>query len=200
MAWIEKRSRLFNIEPKGINTAYIESLSSYINRLATKHYILPGMMVKKILTPLLGKKYLNNITRKRGDGFYKSSNGINGVGEMAKDFVKVLEDLTTRKDLEKTTMRCFSEVFPTRGLSKNKKAWCSGCFNEMKELREVYEPLLWSFESVKVCPRHKVKLEERCPSCNAELHILDRSSNPGYCSKCLSWLGKSYEHSSFPNK
>ncbi|WP_299095427.1 TniQ family protein [uncultured Metabacillus sp.] len=190
----DSRSRLFNIEPEGMNTPYIESLTSYINRLANRHTVLVGTIVKKILTQELDKTYLKNIAIKGGDGFYKSSNAINGVGQMANDFVSVMERLTTRNDLENTTLLSLAEVFPTRGLSRNKKAWCPDCLEEMKLQGEIYEPLIWSIQAVKVCPRHKVNLIEQCPFCKTNPYFLDRSSNPGYCSKCLNWLGESNQN------
>lgn len=189
----ELRSYLFNIEPEGKNTSYIESSTSYLNRLANKHTVFVGSIVKNILTKEMDKDYLRNIAIRGGDGFYKSSNALNGVGLMAKDFVDVLQRLTTRNDLQRTTLLSFSEVLPTRGLLRTKKAWCPECFEEMKP-KELYEPLLWTFKVVEVCPRHNTKLKEECPFCNVKLFYLDRTSNPGYCSKCQNWLGENKEN------
>ncbi|MBC2684370.1 hypothetical protein HAU06_09565 [Bacillus toyonensis] len=51
-------SSLYSIEPIGIGTPYVESLISYIARLAYEHSILPGMIIKHILAEMLQKDYL----------------------------------------------------------------------------------------------------------------------------------------------
>ncbi|WP_404454217.1 hypothetical protein [Oceanobacillus kapialis] len=86
----ESRSVLYNIEPIGINTQFKESLSSYVLRLANAHNVKYGTLFAKLITPLLDKKYLLNISKKGGNGFYDSSNGINGIGTLATDFIEVI--------------------------------------------------------------------------------------------------------------
>ncbi|WP_445488118.1 M20/M25/M40 family metallo-hydrolase [Niallia sp. 03133] len=80
------RSSLYNLEPIGVGTPNVESFSGYISRLATQHSIRTGDMVAKIIAPLLKKRYLTNQAVKGGEGLYKSSNGLNGLGTLAQDF------------------------------------------------------------------------------------------------------------------
>src|SRR5436305_2454272 len=42
---IPSRSRLYHLEPIGIGTPYVESLTSYINRLARAHCVLSGKLI-----------------------------------------------------------------------------------------------------------------------------------------------------------
>jgi len=77
-------------------------------------------------------------------------------------------------------------------LLRRTRAWCPACYEEWRKANQIaYEPLLWSLEAVKLCCRHQIPLQQRCPSPNcrqAQLPLAPRSL-PGYCAKCNSWLG-----------
>ncbi|OHX42882.1 hypothetical protein BBV17_26555 [Cytobacillus oceanisediminis] len=143
-----------------------------------------------MVTPIIGKKYLSNISKKGGDGFYKSTSGINGIGQLAEEFTNLLSNLTLRSDLEDTTLLTWNTVFPTRGLSKNRKHWCPCCFQEsLENNKPIYEQLIWCIQPYQNCLIHKIKLENKCPTCTSDMYFLDRKARPGFCSKCGNWLG-----------
>nr|MCM0593874.1 TniQ family protein [Gloeotrichia echinulata DEX184] len=48
-----KHSRLFHLEPIGVGTFYVESLTSYIARLAEAHSVLPGALLALEVKPLI---------------------------------------------------------------------------------------------------------------------------------------------------
>ena len=184
-------SVLYNIEPIGLNTQFKESFSSYVSRLAISHNVTFGTLFSKIITPLLNKEYLINIAKKGGNGFYDSSNGINGIGTLAMDFVEVISSLTTRDDLKGMTMVYWSNILPSRELMRAEKAWCPECFQDALENNKViYEQLVWTLKIVNICTIHKVKLSNRCPFCSKRMSILSRKGKPGYCSNCENWLGE----------
>ncbi|WP_100012866.1 TniQ family protein [Lentibacillus sediminis] len=184
-------SLLYNLEPIEINTAHKESLSSYMSRLAVAHNVSQGLLFSKVITPQMNKEYLTNIAAKGGNGFYDSSSGINGIGTMANDFVNVMSTLTTRTDLRDITLIKCSKIIPTRGLMREKKAWCPVCFHvALNEGKTIYEQLLWNIKVVKICPIHQILLEQQCTYCLKKMQILSRNSRPGYCDNCGGWLGK----------
>lgn len=186
------RSVLYNVPPVNKENEYIESLSSFIERIASLHCITVGDLMSVLLTPNMNKLYLNNISIKGGDGFYKTSNAVNGKGVIANDFISVMQSLTGRDDLLNTTLVNINNILADRGLLRSKKAWCPICLQKMKDgdQKEVYYPLLWSLKSYKICTKHLIKLIITCPNCFSSLSVLSRKSVPGYCSKCLNWLGK----------
>jgi len=49
---LPSRSRLYCLEPAGIGTPYVESLTSYITRLAATHHISPTTLIKREILPL----------------------------------------------------------------------------------------------------------------------------------------------------
>lgn len=69
MIW-NQRSELYNIEPLGLETGMVESLSSYIIRLAYKHNLNVGDLVNKLIIPELNKDYLIKSAIYGGDSFF----------------------------------------------------------------------------------------------------------------------------------
>ncbi|MFC5734018.1 TniQ family protein [Cytobacillus gottheilii] len=185
------RSSLYSLEPIGVGTPYVESLSGYFSRLASHHSNSTGDLLAKKLVPLLNKLYLSNQAYKGGEGLYKSSNGINGLGTLAEDFSNILQSLTLRDDLKSLTLLKWSNIVPTRGLLRVHRAWCPTCYLEDKENHfEIYERLVWNFQLVEVCSKHNQHLSFICPYCDKTNPILSRKSRPGYCSICENWLGE----------
>jgi DNA-binding XRE family transcriptional regulator len=179
-------SKLYSLQPIGLNTEYVESLTSYITRLSKAHCVKTGSMFTNIFFPYLNKHYMV----KGGRGFYTSAHIINGVSSVANEFAEMISDLTGITSIDKLTLLRFKGVIPTRGLYRSHKAWCPRCFDEMRLRREdVFEPLAWALRPVKACLRHQINLQRSCPNCNCEILLLDGRSAPGYCSKCSGWLG-----------
>ena len=53
---IPQRSRLFPLEPIGIGTIYVESLSGYVARLAEHHSTTTEQLILSQVLPLMGQK------------------------------------------------------------------------------------------------------------------------------------------------
>ncbi|MDD1505820.1 TniQ family protein [Lysinibacillus sp. CNPSo 3705] len=180
-----ERSCLYSIEPIGIGTINVESLSSYISRLADAHCVTVGDIMTHLIAPKIDKKYI-----KGGNGFYKSSSAINGHGNIADNFIELIAFLTQRRDIEKTTFVNCRELVPFRGLLKSSRHWCPSCFQADLESKQiVYERLSWTLQPFLKCIIHDSTLESVCPFCKSSMYILERKSVPGYCSKCFYWLG-----------
>ncbi|MCT8140270.1 TniQ family protein [Anaerobacillus sp. CMMVII] len=185
-----ERSQLYNVEPIGIGTANVESLTGYISRISNLHCFKTGDLISKVITPIVHKNYLSSIAERGGDGFYKSAAAINGTCNLAQDFVNVLERLTTRDDLRAITLLNISHLVPTRGLLRKTKAWCPRCYHQDTTNNEVvYERLLWNFQAVSVCVYHDQKLSFHCPCCDNTIPVITRNSRAGFCSNCETWLG-----------
>lgn len=185
------------MEPLGIKTPFVESLTSYISRLAECHSVSTGTLISKKLAPLYNRDYLLKIASEGGTRFYESSVSINGVGVTARDCVKALSALTLRQDLEYTTLLFWGNLLPTKGLLSSKRTWCPICFQDwLQDGKVIYEPLLWSLKAVTVCPVHNVYLINKCPNinCGRGNLVLNRSSRPGFCSACGCWLGMADNH------
>jgi hypothetical protein len=188
-------SRLYHLEPVGIGSSLVESLTSYITRLANAHSVQPHALVRDEIIPLLNRSYLYRDGRPvHGNlsAFWKQSAVLNGITTLTSNWVEVLEWLTMRTDLRFLTMLFWNDVLPPRGLVRRVRAWCPVCYEEWRGAAQVvYEPLLWSLEVVGICPRHGQLLEQCCPNpaCARIQFPLPSQCQPGYCAWCHRWLG-----------
>src|SRR3990172_2342053 len=103
---IPPRSRLFHMEPIGVGTAGVESLTGYIARLAEAHSLEVNKLITREILPRLGRANLLDL---RGHGrmlfWLTLTPGINGTHSFAQDMAAVLETLTRRSNLHRLTMR-----------------------------------------------------------------------------------------------
>ena len=182
---IPKRSRLYPLRPIGIGTPYVESLTSYINRLSEAHCVFPRALITKIIVPELQRTFARKLTSRGLNSLFLRSHAINGYGEMAQDFVNVVESLTCSQNLRFITLLTWSEVLVWQGLLRKHKAWCPQCYREaFASGHQLYEQLIWSLKAVKVCPKHHLLLSETCPHCKQSMPLINWQSRAGFCSEC----------------
>lgn len=194
-------SRLYCIEPVGVGTPLVESLTGYLSRLAQAHLLSVAMLFGYELAPFVRKVYLSRASLRSkyqcglfGSAFLSNARAMNGCGLIASDWLRVLQKLTLRSDLQSLTMLSWSAVLSHNQLLKPTRAWCSLCYGEWQTKRKtIYEPLLWAIKVVTACPSHRVPLKINCPHCGKSLHPLASRSRPGFCSSCGEWLGQRKE-------
>ena len=184
---IPPRSILYQLPPIGIGTHTVESLTSYLTRLASSHTVTVGALLEYEVARLINKKYgaasLQSISRLRG--------AVNSMGSMTRDLVCALEQLTMQQNLHLLTMLSFADIVPSRNLFQDVRSWCPHCFQEWHERGDIlYEPLLWSLKPVKYCLTHQTALVDKCPNCQQHNPPFSGKSQLGYCSRCHSWLGQ----------
>jgi transcriptional regulator with XRE-family HTH domain/AcrR family transcriptional regulator len=181
------RSRLFRLEPLGFGTTKIESLSSYLNRLAESHCVSPHSLLCKVVFPSV----------REGISHYSHTFGyqaiqVNGMGTIADITATGLERLTLRQDLLFMTTMPWKNILSPFYLLRPYKAWCVTCYDEqLRNGETLYEPLIWAIKAISICPIHYERLSQICPHCNRSVPILSVFSRVGYCSRCRRWLGTS---------
>ncbi|PRT21561.1 TniQ family protein [Bacillus wiedmannii] len=183
-----RRSIYQNLRPYGLGTGFVESLTSYVGRLAYKHNVKPRFIIEDVI---------NSQVRKDGGGkrtySHRCNTSLNGIYFFIKWFVQGLEYMTCNKNLKPLTMLNFEYILHSKGIFKETRAWCPDCYNEMfNAYGEVYDPLIWFFEQVNFCPKHNRELLTRCPyiDCQSIQKTFNRYSNV-HCQKCNRWLGAS---------
>jgi len=199
--WIEEepiwpsQSRLYRLAPIGVGTPLVESLTSYIARLAAAHSVHPRRLLFYEVAP-----YLHPLLQARTD---EAKRGVmsrllgtsakwNGTMGSAKEMVEALTKLTEREDLQFLTLLPLAEVCSYNRLFRQTRAWCPSCFEMWREKGvTLYEPLLWCLEDVRICPVHRQCLQERCPQsdCARTSPPLTGRSQPGFCPWCNIFLG-----------
>lgn len=186
---IPERSVLFSLEPIGVGTLWVESLTSYIARLASAHAVFPGVLMNKVVEPLVQGKNPRLVHISHGE----KTNLLNATGLRATLAVQIFESLTMRSDLRHLTLLTWVEVLFLRGLIRLTKAWCPHCYEQWRSAGEIiFDPLLWAIQEVTTCVVHQVPLCQQCPNpdCARTLPALCWRSRPGYCAYCQEWLGR----------
>jgi TniQ len=187
---IPTRSRLYPLEPVGVGTGEVESLSSYVLRLAAEHCLPLAALLDGIVTPLIRESRLLSTTASPESVLVEARRPINGMGVTAATCVQALEALTMRPDLRWLTTMTWQGVFSTQHWLRPVRAWCPACFeSQRREERVIFEPLLWTLRVVTRCPIHKRAIVTVCPHCRGESSPMNRHSRPGHCSRCMRWLG-----------
>lgn len=190
-----KHSRLYSLEPIGVGTPEVESLSGYVARLAEAHCVSIAVLCKKEIAPVIKETKSPSASLKYEPKtlepvFANSIRPMNGMGTIAEDWVRSLEILTLRKELRNLTALAYSEIFSVQNWLRPFRAWCPPCYEEQRESGKiVYEHLSGTLKAITVCPSHQCYLEEICPHCKRHLPVLAPRSLPGHCSKCRQWLG-----------
>ncbi len=182
-------SRLYHLEPIGIGTMYVESLTSYLTRLAHAHALPLGKLVTHEIAPLLDQQYTPEAVK---FVFSRKSHVLNGISPWTARAIFALEKLTGRNELSFLTMWIFNTVLSICCLMRSVQAWCPLCYHEWRQAgQRVYTPLLWALQAITVCPHHNQPLHVRCPNqaCQASVPFLAARNEIGYCPRCHCWLG-----------
>lgn len=154
--WLPPRTALASLTPMGLGTPYVESLSSYFQRLAAWHNVSPKALARGYVLKPLG--FNKRIGDEQADRFWRSS-FFNGMGEVPEAWCRVLEELTGVGGLRRLTLLPLHGRISLRGCSSAEQRWCPHCFFEAEAAGEAYGQLLWEIGCVKVCPKHGVSLE-----------------------------------------
>ena len=95
---IPPRTLLFPLEPIGIGTPFVESLTSYISRLAEVHAVTVSDLVGYVLAKCAPRDGPIVSARARdyrmGSGFHPGTHAINGLAEDARRWIIAAETAT----------------------------------------------------------------------------------------------------------
>lgn len=189
-AWAH--SRLFCLEPMGLGTPSVESMTSYVVRLAMTHHVQVSRLVVNEMIPLWGPNLLSR--HQSMSPFWLHSASLNGVSAQAARWAEVMEELTQRGNLSALTMLPWAAVVAPGLLLRSTRAWCPRCYDAWRLAKQpVYDPLLWALQVVTLCPTHQEPLRTSCPypDCGRTMHFLSPMARPGHCAHCGRWLGAS---------
>jgi hypothetical protein len=190
---LPKRSYLYHLQTIAIGSAYVESLTGYIARLAEAHSVATGALLalelRRRVSPSPGAASREQ-KRPLNSSFIYDAHILNGLGECPRQWVHVLESLTGHVSLHSLTMLNWGQIISNCDLLSRVRAWCPHCYDSWRGANQpIYEPLLWNICAVTVCSIHGRPLERCCPHCKRESPLLTSKARPGYCYRCRGWLG-----------
>ena len=175
---------LYSIDPViGEDALTTESLTSYICRESEAHHVLPATVIRGVAARLGAPLDMTSLKN--------ASAAINGVGILSARWVKIMEEMTGRPDIAKTTLQHLSGTISSRHLLKPRRAWCGLCLADFAKASGsiVYEPLIWLVKDYTTCIVHETSLVLICPECGRGSFPLEGHSRNGHCAKCGLWLG-----------
>ncbi len=179
---IPPRSRLYSLQPMAIGTRRVESLSSYIMRLAEAHTVSVRTLILQEIFPDLSTRLTNT--------HFSGLHSLNGMSACFEQWVAILGKLTSRRDLFALTLLPWQSLLASDGILRRRRTWCPRCFEEWQRRgMPIYECLAWALAPVTVCPVHYVYLEQHCPRCRRPMLVLSAHAHPGFCAHCDGWLG-----------
>jgi hypothetical protein len=185
MPRVPLRSRLYHLEPLGTGAWSVESMTSYLTRLAEEHHVKPGILVREEMTPWIAHLAFPYGTATRwlqGVGYT-----MNGHGKVATACVEALEELTRQSPLLTLTMGHWAQLVSGKALVQKYQSWCPACWEGWRrEGSPLYLPLLWTLHVVSRCPVHHIPLRQRCPhaTCGNRVPMISSRSRLGYCPMC----------------
>jgi hypothetical protein len=108
---IPPRSRLYHLPPIGVGTPRVESLTSYVSRLAQAHSVTTGTLVTRDISYTIehGKVPTHLCTDYMAAK--RAGEGVNSLTPTAREWVDALTLLTRRRDLLPLTMLPWGRYF-----------------------------------------------------------------------------------------
>ena len=165
-----------------IATRHVESLSSYIMRVAEAHTVSVRTLILKEVFPDLSAMPTNT--------HFSGLHSLNGMSACFEQWVAILGKLTSRRDLCALTLLPWRRVLASDGILRRRRTWCPRCFWEWQRSgMPIYECLAWALAPVTICPVHYVFLKQHCPHCRRPMLVLSAHAHPGFCTHCNGWLG-----------
>lgn len=169
---------LFDLSPIGVGSFEVESLSSYISRLAYIHTLTPYQLLST----------LDAWSREKRGEFVPRffSARVNGYSSNVRRLVGALEVATGRDDIGACTLLHLRDVCARNNSDSIKinRSWCKACLRESIEREQIpYDRLIWQIVGTARCSVHKCHLDECCPGCGTKQHW-QYSSTPSNCVFC----------------
>ena len=175
---VKLKLALMPLEPIGRGTGEVESLSSYLTRLACDHWNTPTHLYKAILEWHSGEKATA----------VKSDSRIDSFTLTTSRFVEALNTCSPLEfDFAGLTCLSWREVLSSRvrGPLNRELRWCVDCYRQMSDVcTPLHQRLLWSIAPATVCPSHKSRLHNSCPNCGSTQRFLMADCVVGYCQHC----------------
>lgn len=161
---------------------------SLLIRTCHAHAVNPRLVIRDIFPE--AEPSIGNIPTA---AFYQRLAGtMNGLGRYADLFVTAVEELTGMPNLRNLTLLPWQNLFPHngQGLLVRHRQWCPVCLYEQRQRGDMTTfPLVWSFETYRVCRSHSVPLEQSCPCCGKRQPFVPHFPDLGICSHCRQPLG-----------
>ena len=165
----------------GVGTLEVESLRSYLCRLAALHGVTYASFMKHVGS--MCKVHRDKMALSR---FTLQTTTGCGIGSNVGLLLKVLGPLTGQEHLQRLTLLELDKVLSGgQGLVKPAREWCPSCYEEHRRNGDpYYDRLLWIMQPVIRCPIHQVELVSNCGRCGERQRHYHKSGHVELCNVC----------------
>lgn len=188
------RSYLPSIQPIGLGTPQVESLSSFCSRL----FDLVPTTQARLWLDLIDRTVLpENLKVREGEDRYRFSSSMrrasiaaSGMGLIAERSALILGQATGLGGLRNTSLLPLKSAVDDIDTIRKVGAWCPVCLWEWKQMGSpLYRPLAWLLEGIEACAVHGIHLRNTCSACGSKSEFLPVDARCGYCPSCMEFLG-----------
>lgn len=176
----EKWTVLPPLELRGVGTSLVESLPSYVSRMLATTGVGAAHLADSLGLDL-------PVRLRRLGAFLTTKDSL-----LMEGAVDQLERLTGARNLRLGTFWALSAILTAVNQSTQKKAprrWCPICYSEWGI--DSYEPLAWTVDLLKACPKHGCLLSSACPSCGRPQRSCLSERHRRLCHTCKADLSAS---------
>lgn len=183
--------KLFTVPLMGFDTPEVESLPSYISRIAYIHKVSVGAIIRMVNDTIEG----DNQTGKQ----HIKPEALLQPNQTTMKLSSIL-GLMTSQPLEQSTLIWLSKALGRSSLELVKNyRWCPECFSEMKSSDvDPHIKLKWHMSAIKFCPVHGTDFISKCQKCGCDQTGYDRKADFSTCQNCRADLSirivKPHEH------
>ena len=178
------RSTLRPIAIKGDGES-IESLTSYIGRLAWHHSVKPSLLIGSLIDPGKSPGFLN----------HEIATSFNSLTPKT---ATIIESISAQSGLAHHWVAAMTFVHlhdqidhSARGFIRKTKQWCPVCYHEDHSNGGHYDRLAWSLQGVSHCVKHRCKLRDYCQYCLKAQPYISTKCEVGFCHHCEQSLSES---------
>lgn len=179
-----ERTLFFPLELQGVGTAEVESMKSYVQRLALSH----RLNQTTLFNVLFERRPLEGYSTSKSTSRLTDYWAVHGASKLGRELSDRLSE-ATGVDMATSTLTRFATLFSPVGLS-NKRGfshYCSLCVATPSCGDLPYGRLLWMVGGVKACPHHRVRLRDASLCGAPDSARLEKGCQPsleGVCTLC----------------
>ena len=168
------------VEPFGLETAAVESLTGYVVRVGNAFAVPPRVLFAHALESAFTDYSPGTAFSGRTRTYARTANG---AGHAAERTARAIRLLTGSSETERLSSLGVARMFGfgERGLLASRRRWCAECWREDEE---PYDRKLWWLAVVDACPVHRCLLQDRCDTCGRTQQSLTDGVRLAICSFC----------------
>lgn len=154
------------LQPHGVGTAFVESLTSYVSRSAAE-LLVP---VPRLLRAVAGVA-----------GAFRYTQAVNGTELITTRIINAFAVWSGVSSLDRLGFAQPGLGLHLRKDFRRERAWCPRC---LASPSTAYDQVGWSFAAVDRCPREGAKLQTTCAHCGHSHRVWDLWGHPLRCANC----------------